>query len=38
MNHSHRFWDLVAKYDCEWESHRRAMRQANHFIPEWLNA
>ena len=38
MNHSRQFWNLVAKFDSEWQTHRRVMRSANQFLPEWVNA
>jgi len=36
MNHSQKFWDLVAKYDVNWKIHKREMRTADKFIPAWI--
>jgi predicted metal-dependent hydrolase len=36
MNHSDKFWNLVAKFDTNWQEHKKAMRNAEHFIPAWL--
>lgn len=36
LDHSARFWQLVAEYDPHWESNRRALRDANRYIPTWL--
>jgi predicted metal-dependent hydrolase len=36
LDHSAKFWCLVAIYDPDWQMHRYALRQANQFIPAWL--
>jgi predicted metal-dependent hydrolase len=36
LNHSSKFWHLVAKYDPHWQANRLSIRQANQFIPDWL--
>lgn len=36
LNHSDKFWNLVAKHDPAWKEHRRAMKQADKFVPDWL--
>jgi predicted metal-dependent hydrolase len=36
LNHSERFWGLVAVHDPDWREHRRELRQANKYIPGWL--
>ena len=36
LNHSDAFWNLVAKHDGEWQAHRREMRKADQFIPDWF--
>lgn len=36
LNHSDRFWRLVASHDPAWQEHRRALRRANQFIPGWV--
>jgi predicted metal-dependent hydrolase len=36
LNHSMRFWRLVAKYDPTWESNRRELRRADKYIPAWV--
>lgn len=36
LNHSDRFWQLVAKYDYHWQQHRRELRKADQYIPDWL--
>jgi predicted metal-dependent hydrolase len=36
LNHSKRFWDLVAYYDTAWRENRRELREADKFIPLWV--
>jgi len=36
LNHSKRFWQLVAKYDTQFHEHNRQLKQADHLIPRWL--
>lgn len=36
MNHSDRFWDLVAKFDNNWLEHKKLMRAADRYMPAWL--
>lgn len=36
LNHSEKFWALVAAHDSSWHDHKRALRRADQFIPEWI--
>lgn len=36
MDHSERFWGLVASFDEDWERHRRLMKKVEQYIPGWL--
>lgn len=36
MNHSEKFWELVAKYDKDWQMNKKAMRRADQYMPAWL--
>lgn len=36
MNHSDKFWGLVAKFDNDWQIHKKAMRRADQYMPTWL--
>lgn len=36
LNHSDRFWNLVATHDVDWRQNRSEMRRADKFIPMWL--
>lgn len=38
LNHSTKFWNLVERFDEEWKSHRNMMRQADHYIPRWIQS
>jgi len=35
MNHSPRFWQLVASFDVEWKTHHRRLRKSHEIIPGW---
>ncbi len=37
LNHSAKFWRLVASHDPHWHTHRRMMRQSQHHVPAWIN-
>lgn len=36
LNHSTNFWSLVARFDPNYEQHRRELRQAERYIPAWI--
>jgi predicted metal-dependent hydrolase len=36
LNHSKRFWALVAKHDLNWMENKRALRHGDKFVPAWL--
>jgi len=36
LNHSEKFWELVAKFDQNHNAHQRQLRKANQFIPSWV--
>jgi predicted metal-dependent hydrolase len=36
LNHSKRFWQLVAKHDPDWQMHRLRCRRAEKDMPSWL--
>lgn len=36
MNHSEKFWQLVANYDQDWRAHKLAMRKAEKYMPAWI--
>lgn len=36
LHHGKRFWQLVAKFDTYWQQHKKALREADQFIPQWL--
>jgi predicted metal-dependent hydrolase len=38
LNHSEKFWALVARHDASWQEHKRALRAADQFVPEWLQS
>lgn len=35
LNHSDKFWNKVAIHDPAWRTHRRELRHANQYIPDW---
>lgn len=37
LNHSDKFWQLVAKFDHNWQAHRQQLRQGEEFIPLWTS-
>ncbi len=36
LNHSSRFWTLLAQHDNNTPEHKKILRKANHYLPEWL--
>lgn len=36
QDHSDKFWKLVAKYDPRWKSNKKALDDADMYVPEWL--
>jgi hypothetical protein len=36
LNHSDKFWNLVADYDSAWQEHRRQLRHTQACIPGWI--
>jgi len=36
LDHSQRFWGLLATLDPDWQEHRRKMRKASVWLPSWL--
>lgn len=36
LNHSDKFWELVAHYDPSWKINRRELRKGDKFIPAWV--
>lgn len=37
MNHSQRFWRLVARFDPSWQAHHQASRRMEGHVPLWLD-
>ncbi|HEX4045701.1 MAG TPA: SprT family zinc-dependent metalloprotease [Gammaproteobacteria bacterium] len=37
LNHSPKFWRLVASHDPAWQQHKRVLRQASQYVPSWLD-
>lgn len=38
LNHSEKFWRLVATHDPAWQTNRAAMRKADKLLPAWLGS
>lgn len=36
LNHSVKFWGLVASHDASWRENRSQLRRADNYIPEWV--
>ena len=36
LNHSESFWRLVQRFDAHCHEHRRALKLADRFVPEWI--
>ena len=36
LNHSQRFWNLLAQLDPDWRGHDAALRRAREWIPRWV--
>jgi len=36
LEHSPTFWHEVSKYDKNWKKHRKALEDANDYIPDWV--
>lgn len=36
LDHSEKFWRLVAKFDAKWEENRRALRSMSEMVPRWV--
>lgn len=36
LNHSKRFWDLLAKLDPNWQAHDRALRAGDQYVPDGI--
>jgi len=37
MNHSAKFWRLVASFDTQWKQHSREVRRAEKHVPTWVD-
>jgi predicted metal-dependent hydrolase len=35
MSHSEKFWNEVAKFDKSWQKNKKALNQADCYIPKW---
>lgn len=35
LNHSNKFWNLVATFDVNWQDNRNAVRKLNDYVPLW---
>lgn len=38
LNHSAKFWQLVAGFDCNWQMHRSQLRAYKQLLPGWVLA
>jgi predicted metal-dependent hydrolase len=36
MNHAKSFWNLVGSFDPDWRQHRSQLKNADQYIPHWL--
>lgn len=36
LDHSKKFWRLVSSFDANWEVHKRELREAGKYIPNWI--
>jgi predicted metal-dependent hydrolase len=36
LNHSEKFWNKVAELDPDWRIHKRELRHANQYVPDWI--
>lgn len=36
LNHSQKFWELVASFDPNWKEHRQTLRRADEWVPMWV--
>lgn len=36
LNHSEKFWNLVADFDSEWRTHKQELRHADKYMPSWI--
>ena len=36
LDHSDAFWQEVAKYDKNWQKNRKALNEADEYIPQWV--
>lgn len=37
LDHSERFWQLVAKFDPDWQVHRKTIKQVEDLVPGWIS-
>lgn len=38
LNHSKKFWNLVAQFDPAWQAHRKELHLSHHLIPGWIQS
>lgn len=36
LNHSDEFWNKVAEFDADWRMHKRELRKADQYLPDWM--
>lgn len=36
LNHSPAFWEAVASFDPQWQTHKQALRHADKWVPRWI--